>query len=128
MISKRTIKILLVDNEPKGLSLNTLMLRSSSPYLKIEPFNSTSEALNSIRKVNFHILVTELEMPEIDGFHLIKEAKNLNPEIFSILITGKDISNLDLMISEFNIDTFIKKPYTFTRLLSEITIGIMPND
>jgi len=119
------INILVIDNDPNSLIINTLMLSTSSPYIKIEPFESSSEALTSLRKNDYQFIISNLEMPEIDGFHLIKEAKSINPQIFSILITEKDISNLDPMISEFKIDTCIKKPYTFTRLLSEITIGIM---
>jgi DNA-binding response OmpR family regulator len=101
------------------------MLNTSSPFFKVESYKSPSEALSSLCKKNYDFIISDLEMPEIDGFHLINEAKNINPDIFSILITEKDISNMDLMISEFKIDTCIKKPFTFTRLLSEVTIGIM---
>jgi CheY-like chemotaxis protein len=119
------INILIIDNDPDSLSINSLMMNMSSPFFKIDPFVSSPEALSSLRKNEYNFIISNLEIPEIDGFHLIKEAKSINPNIFSILITEKDISNLDPMISEFKIDTCIKKPYTFTRLLSEITIGIM---
>jgi CheY-like chemotaxis protein len=125
MVSKIMIKILIVDNEPKSLSLNNLMLSSSSPFLSIKPFESSTEALSFLRNSKCNFVISNLEMPVIDGLHLIKEAKTIEPEIFSILITEKDISNFEFIKSEFNIDTCIKKPYTFTRLLSEITIGIM---
>jgi len=125
MILKSLIKILIADNDPKNLNINTLMLNSSSPYFKIEPCPSSTDALNNLRKKDYHLILSEHQMPVLDGPHLIKEAKEINPDIFSLLFTDKEIANLDLLMSEFKIDTCIKKPYTFTRLLSEITIGIM---
>jgi CheY-like chemotaxis protein len=125
MTQRGKLYILLVDDDPRNLSINSLLLNSSSPYLQVDPFTSSTNAILYMNKNKYDFIIADLEMPEIDGLHLIKDAKEINPDMYAILVSNREIQDLDILMSEFKVDTYIKKPYTFTRFLSEITIGIM---
>jgi DNA-binding NtrC family response regulator len=78
--------ILIVDDEP-------LVRRSLSEFLTLEGYavsNATNgkEALNLLKGYTADIVITDLKMPEMDGFALLKNIRQLHPQTPVIVITG----------------------------------------
>ena len=67
------IRVLVVDDEPRicRLILDVLVQEG---YM-VEVSFSGADALQLISKYNYHLLITDLEMPGIDGLELIKKVK-----------------------------------------------------
>ncbi|SDS47622.1 ATP-binding protein [Gramella sp. MAR_2010_147] len=64
------MKALVVDDEPGQLSLTVEVVRSMG--FEIETAENGKEALEKLNKINFNIVLTDIQMPILDGFQLIK--------------------------------------------------------
>jgi DNA-binding NtrC family response regulator len=110
----KQIKILVVDDEPRicHLILDVLVQEG---YM-VEVSFSGADALQLIKKYNYHLLITELEMPGVDGLKLIQKVKKRNPDIRAIMITGNAIDDVAALSVRYGIDNYIKKPFNILAL------------
>ncbi len=77
-------------------------------------------ALKLINNMPFDIMITDIRMPDIDGFEITYEAKKIKPDMAVIIMTA--------YIDEFNYDNaikagasdFIKKPFTLNEFMARI--------
>jgi CheY-like chemotaxis protein len=70
--------VLLVDDHDDTLRGLALSLRASGA--EVTPVSSAREALRAMPEVRPHVLVSDLAMPEQDGYDLISEVRRLSPE------------------------------------------------
>jgi len=52
------------------------------------PFTHPSEALAFLATEPIDLLITDMHMPEHDGMTVVREARRLQPDIFTLIITG----------------------------------------
>lgn len=86
MSEKSIITILLVDDE-------VINLQNVGHFLEQKGFEVTTaacgeEALGFLSRSHFDLVITDLRMGEVDGVQVMKTAKELQPEIEVIIITG----------------------------------------
>ncbi len=67
--------------------------RSLSEFLRLDGYQvegatSGREALDKLKKSAFDIVLTDVNMPEVSGFDLLREVNKSHPETAVILITG----------------------------------------
>lgn len=78
-------RILIVDDEP-------LMLRSVERILggehEVRGLSSSSEALDVAKDFAPHIAILDVQMPEMDGFEVMGQLKQHDPDLQVILMTG----------------------------------------
>ena len=108
------IRILVVDDEPEICHLIEKILKREG--YQVDVSFSGMEALQMIRSFNYHLLLTDLEMPGIDGLELIRKAKKQNPEIRVIMVTGNTTVDIDIRSLRHRIDGYIKKPFNISEL------------
>lgn len=70
-----------------------LIVKSLYELLRLENYDlgtatSGMEALIKLQQSDFNLVITDINMPEVDGFQLLKEVKAKYPEVSIILITG----------------------------------------
>ncbi|WP_254563689.1 PAS domain S-box protein [Oscillatoria sp. HE19RPO] len=70
----RGIKILVVDDEADMRELATTILAQAGAQVKVAA--SAVEAINCLDSHSFDVLVTDLGMPDIDGYMLIRQVRN----------------------------------------------------
>jgi two-component system response regulator AtoC len=54
----------------------------------VTPFTSSPEALIALATEPFDLLMTDMHMPDKDGVTVVREARRLQPDIFTLVITG----------------------------------------
>ena len=81
-------KILSLDDEPKLLEGLQRMLRSMRRQWDMTFVTSGSDALAALENQPFHILVTDMRMPGMDGSELLETVKELHPQIVRIVLSG----------------------------------------
>jgi len=108
------IRVLVVDDEPRicHLILDVLIKEG---YM-VEVSFSGADALELVKKYNYHLLITDLEMPGIDGLELIQKVKKKIPDIRAIMITGNLIDDVAAWSHRYGIDNTMKKPFNITKL------------
>ncbi|WP_419725238.1 sigma-54-dependent transcriptional regulator [Terrisporobacter petrolearius] len=78
--------ILVVDDEIQYQEVINMILQSEGYKTKVA--SSGEEALEILKKEEFHLVLTDLKMNGMDGIHLLKEIKNNYTNTYVMLITG----------------------------------------
>lgn len=112
--------IIVVDDDTDLLKLITEVLKQNQ--FKVLAYTNAEEALNEIKNTAFDLLITDIQMPLMDGFTLTKSVRNLGEsyrKLPIIAVTGR--SDLDIKnYQEAGFSTVIKKPFSPKTLLSTI--------
>lgn len=106
------MKILLADDDIAIRNLISIML-SSSGY-DVTTASNGRDALEKILSENFSLLVTDKNMPELDGIKLAEEAKKIDPRLKIILASADEEHELT------HIDAVITKPFTRDALIKMV--------
>jgi len=82
-------------------------------------------ALRQINRKQFHSLVVDISLPDIDGLQLVQKVKKLNPDLAVIVMTGfiQEFSYQDAM--EVGAADFIKKPFGVQELTARLEYARM---
>jgi len=110
----KQIRVLVVDDEPKMCHLIEQILRREG--YQVDVSFSGIEALQMIGSLNYHLLLTDLEMPGVNGFELARKAKKQNPEISVVMVTGNKTVDIAIQLLMHGIDGYIKKPFNISEL------------
>lgn len=111
-------KVLLVDDESAILSvLEWAVKELGSP---VESALGGQAGLNKLCKESFDILITDLIMPDLDGFFLLKMARKLHPQIRVIIMTGSPELIPQIVDTRTKIDGLLVKPFGLNQLQSLI--------
>ncbi|SNR52932.1 sensor histidine kinase [Flavobacterium sp. ov086] len=119
---------IVLDDDINLLNLTSGVLKQEGHH--VVSFNSAIKALEAIKTTSFDFVITDIQMPEMDGFAFLEKLKNSENRIYKnqpvIALTGR--TDLDFSVySKAGFTTVIKKPYSPKVLLE--TIGhILEND
>ncbi|MCV6607057.1 MAG: GGDEF domain-containing response regulator, partial [Campylobacterales bacterium] len=96
---------------------NNMLSLLESFFFKVDTAEDGSEGLkkyNQFFNKNgyfYDIVITDLEMPKINGFDLVNKLKSINPELHAIISSAySDINNLKEAIN-IGVDGFLEKPF-----------------
>ena len=111
-------KILIADDEQIVLNSLEMLLRTSGYSCKTA--SNGREALELLKKEKFDLVITDINMPEINGLELMQIARDLFPDLNFIITTGltEEYSFGDLI--EKGATDFIAKPFDFRELNAKI--------
>jgi CheY-like chemotaxis protein len=107
-------KLLIVDDDVFILGAMQEVLRSCN--YEVFSYDRGEQALDRLRQQFFDILITDFQMPEMDGLELIRRAKIIQPEIKAILVTGFPITESRLRANEEKLSGFLLKPINWNEL------------
>lgn len=82
----KNIRILIVDDEKDVLQ--TLKVHLEHGDYQVNIANSAKEALELFQKESFQIVMTDINMPDMDGIVLLEEIKALRGDTIVIMITA----------------------------------------
>lgn len=79
------LKVILIDDERMSLEVLAIKLRSLAPHTDIvATYQSPEEAIMGIRQLKPDVVFLDIEMPQIDGFTLLR---HLEPYSFEVIFT-----------------------------------------
>jgi len=85
------MKLMIVDDEPYILEgLSRIIKEASTCFSHIEEAADAFEALDKMSQFAPHVVITDLNMPEKDGFALIEEARQAGYCDRFVILTGYD--------------------------------------
>ncbi len=120
------IKVLIVDDEIRLCKLLKKGLETLTDKYSIRTAYSGMEALEFLKCEKYHVLITDIRMPVIDGFELLNRADAIQEDLKKIVMTGhlnyeKEIS--DKLEVSGDVD-FFPKPVSFYGLHKSIAEGL----
>jgi PAS domain S-box-containing protein len=116
-------KILIVDDLPEMQIITNKVLSNNEPNYEIKEAYNGKEALEIMASWIPDIVITDWDMPILDGPGLIAEIRN-NPklkDIHVIMLTGMMVGPENLKAAfEAGASDFLRKPYDKTELLARV--------
>jgi signal transduction histidine kinase len=83
------------------------------------------EALEILREKPFTILITDIKMPEMDGFELMKSVRAEFPDIHIICMTAHGVSYTYTDVVAFGATDYITKPFTIEEMKAKLNRVIL---
>ena len=116
---RETLETILVvdDNEPI-LTMVVATLRAA--HFRVLSANSGSEALKLAQETDekIHLLLSDVEMPEMSGPDLGQALKKVRPDLHVMLMSGGSQGNLLVLNYGW---AYIQKPFVATKLVKIVT-------
>ena len=120
------IKVWLIDDDPTLLEMISAILNSAG--MEVQSFSDPRKAIDSFEKGCANLLITDIQMPEMSGFEVLKQIQNKNGgKIRSIAISGSNAGSKEFA----GFSTFIQKPFKPRILINAVLLqmnGIMASD
>ncbi|MCW8805302.1 MAG: response regulator [Ignavibacteriaceae bacterium] len=110
----KKIKLLLLDDEPIVVERVKSSLEMSGYY--IDSFISSKDAMDKLKEEKYDVLITDLKMSNPDGMEVLKFAKQIQPDIKAIVITGFATNQTAQNAREIGAVEFIAKPFKLSQL------------
>jgi len=118
--------ILIVDDDVNILELLQRHLRSWN-YHSYKAV-SVKEAVNILRDTHIDLLITDLKMPEIDGFELIKFVSEHYPSLPKLVVTGYPSVQDSLASIKSGVVDYLTKPFTKEELKTAIDSSLSSSE
>ncbi len=119
--------ILLVDDEPDILDTHARLLSHGLPGTTILRAASGEDALDQMALHPVDIVVSDLQMPGMDGMELLATSQRMDPEVYRVLVTAfPDAASSHQALKDAELEAILEKPVNppafiamLQRLLSE---------
>ncbi len=115
--------ILLAEDDPVTRMLMTRFLKKAG--YEVDAVANGSEALDHMMKRYYPILVTDWEMPEMDGVALCKAVRNMQLDgyVYALLLTARDSKEHIIAGLEAGADDYLVKPVHEAELIARLNAG-----
>jgi PAS domain S-box-containing protein len=115
--------ILVVDDETDSLDLIAMELTSCGA--KVEAFVSAAEALEAMTGKQFDLLISDISMPDLDGYQLIRtvrtnEAASQTRKLPAVALTGHARAQDRMRALIAGYDTHVAKPIETNELVTVV--------
>lgn len=122
------LTFIVIDDDTNLLNLTSGVLRQEKH--EVLSFNSAVKALETIQNTPFDFVITDIQMPEMDGFMFLKKLLTSEKGLYKnqpvIALTGR--TDLEASVyTEAGFTTVIKKPYS-PKVLIETIQSILADD
>jgi CheY-like chemotaxis protein len=112
--------VVLVDDDKEyaDLMIEVLATNLDCP---VRAFTRPLEALQALPKLNPSVIVTDYNMPQLNGVEFIRKAASLVPAAAFVLMTAHDLSEMQDELDRLHaLKGFLAKPCGSRRLAAEI--------
>lgn len=86
----------------------------------VETAHSGVQALEKVRKFNPHVVLLDIQMPEMDGMKALKIIKQENPHIKVIMVTAVETQEKIEESIRLGADNYITKPLSLEYLENDV--------
>ncbi len=112
------VRVLVVENSPRMASVMSKGLAEECHAVDVAADGATG--LRMAQSGQYDLVLSAVNLPEVDGFSLIRELRRTRPDVPVILVTGRTdvkdrVAGLDL-----GADDYVTKPFSFEELLARI--------
>jgi PAS domain S-box-containing protein len=114
------ISVLVVDDDPDGRELIALLLRDSGAEVTVA--GSATEALRALDRARPAVLISDLAMPEVDGYELIRRVRSApgGGSIAALALTAHASAEARAKAFMAGFDTYVAKPVDPGELIAAV--------
>jgi len=118
-MAKRPTRILVVDDEPKICQLLETLLRRDGHEVAI--CHNGGDALARLQTGTYSLVLTDLKMPQMDGFELVRRIRELDAEIPIVVITGYATIETAVQALRHGVADYVTKPFNIEELRKAVS-------
>ena len=114
------MKILLAED---GVAISTVLKKrlQFSGY-DVMVVTNGRDALDAVSDDNFDIVISDIMMPKMDGYELLRSIRDRKNDVPVLFLTAKDSSNDIVAGLDMGADDYMVKPFEFNELLARIRL------
>lgn len=118
-------RVLVVEDDKHVRDYIVAALESSGRELEIVASANGREAAERLAEAEFDLLLTDLNMPVVNGVELVRSVRSLYPSLPIVLMSGASAEWMpDLVHAGFDDLPLLSKPISVSQLL-EVVTGIL---
>lgn len=130
-MNKSQIKVLYVDDESNLLDVTKLFLKKIDSNIDLDTAVSAKQGLEMIADGNYDAIISDYEMPDIDGIEFLKIIKKDYPYLPFIIFTGRGREEVVMEALNLGADFYIQKgsdvKSQFAELVHKVRIAVTKN-
>ena len=111
-------QILIVEDEPNLAELYRQVLQKAN--FQITLAENGEQALIQLAKIHIDLIITDLMMPEMDGFHFTETLRNYGYDLPILVITAKDTFADKKRSFHLGVDDYMVKPINVEEMLLRV--------
>lgn len=110
------VKVLIVDDEPDMLTLLTRIFAKEPAYI-VDVTSDPRKALEMITKNLYHVVITDLKMPNVDGMQILEAVKAKDKNTAVIILTAYGTIESAVEATKKGAFDYVTKPFRKDRIL-----------
>src|SRR5215831_4641982 len=118
----RRKKVLIIDDEPDVNTVLKMVLHQNG--FNADSYDDPILALENFKAGTYDLLLLDIKMPEMDGFHLYKEMKRIDSKVKVCFLTASEMYDKRFREEEeccaIDKDLFVRKPTENEELIKRI--------
>ncbi len=103
------IKVLFIDDEADVLDQAKMFLVKQGPDITVDTAISAEKALEKIEENGYEVIVSDYQMPEMDGLELLQKLREDGNEIPFIFLTGRGREEVAMKALNLGADRYLTK-------------------
>jgi DNA-binding NtrC family response regulator len=120
----KQLNILYVEDEPSTHSEVVFILSSFKNNIIHRAYNG-KKGLELFKKlkddgIDIDIVITDANLPELNGINMLKEIKSINNSVDTVIITAKSPTYIEHMTEDIEITAIQYKPFDIEKLIEII--------
>ncbi len=114
MTTSINLDVLVVDDEPKVCQLLEQILTARGCTVRLAA--DGLEGLSKFRQQPAELVITDMKMPKLSGFELLRELKHIDPLLNVIVITAFPSVDVAVEAMQYGACDFITKPFDIAQI------------
>ena len=114
----KPVNILVIDDE--SVICNACHLILSEKGYMVERQLTGKSGLDALKSGQYHIVLLDMMLPDMDGMDILKMIKKENPAVCIIVMTGYSTVSNAVKAMKFGAYDYLAKPFTDDELVSAV--------
>ncbi|WP_407526801.1 response regulator transcription factor [Lacibacter sp. MH-610] len=114
------LKVLLIEDEKKIANSIARGLQELQYYVAIA-YDGTI-GLRMFESENFHLVITDINLPGVNGYELCKRIRNRNKQVPIMMLTALSATDDKIEGFDAGADDYVVKPFEFRELLARMRV------
>jgi len=109
-------RILIVDDEEDLTWSISRSLRKEKDHFDVMCVNSGNEAIEVLKRLSLDLIISDIQMPGVNGLMLLEFAYRIQPAIKVIIMSTWDENDIEAMIRQRSGIFYLEKPFDINRM------------
>ncbi len=117
--------VLIVDDDLGFQRLLGISLKKYKNEFLVTLANNGEEAMGVLERKSIDLIVTDIQMPKVDGLALMAYINDAFPDISCVIMTGHSTPEIEEQFARSGQD-LLKKPFTVNKLVDAVRAALAP--